>query len=218
MVPYMQTSRPIIITRPHHEVVTKYLCDWSKNVVDMAIAKALVVFDLVGEKSTKKVFEGYVKKRAPVFAFLNGHGNALEIAGHENEVIINKDSDLNLKIIYARSCEAASILGPELVSRGVGAFVGYTRKFIFGYDLDKCYKPLDDTLAKLFLEPSNLVASTIIKGHSVLEADKRSKEAMYKNFRKMISSSATYEERFAARWLWSNIKSQVVLGDQNCTI
>ena len=182
----------------------------------MARTKGLEVFDLDGTKSTRRNFEGYVKKHSPNFAFVNGHGNALEVAGHENEIIIDKECNLKIQIIYARSCEAALILGPSLVSRSVDTFIGYTRKFIFGYDPSKCYKPLDDVLAKLFLEPSNLVASTIIKGHPAREANKRSKDAMYKNFRKMISSRATYEERFAARWLWSNINSQVVLGDPNC--
>jgi len=69
-------------------------------------------------------------------------------------------------------------------------------------------------LAKLFLEPSNSIAMVLLKGHTVQEAHNRSRAAMYKNFRKMVSSAASYEERFAARWLWSNLKNQVLIGNK----
>lgn len=213
----MQTnSKSIPITRPNHELVTKYLCEWSEQIVLMAKNKGIDTHDLSGDKATRKNFEGYLKKHKPSFVFLNGHGNANIITGFNNEPILDAQSAIPVSIIYARSCEAAASLGQKLVSLSIKSFVGYKRKFIFGYDPVKQFKPLNDTLAKLFLEPSNLVASTIIKGHTVSEAHSRSKSAMYKNFRRMLSSEATYEERFAARWLWSNINSQVILGDVNC--
>jgi predicted DNA-binding protein YlxM (UPF0122 family) len=73
-------------------------------------------------------------------------------------------------------------------------------------------------MARLFLESSNLVVSTIIKDHTVAEAHKRSKSAMYKNLRRMLSSVATFEERYAVPAMWSNINAQVVLGDQHAKI
>ena len=54
-----------------------------------------------------------------------------------------------------------------------------------------------------------------LNGHTVDEANQRSKQAMIKNFRKMISSDSTFEERFTARWLWSNIRSQVLWGNKD---
>ena len=130
----------------------------------------------------------------------------------------NKAQFVNKSIIYARSCDAGSVLGRELVKEGAMAFIGYVRKFIFAYTSSKITKPLQDSLAGLFLEPSNLVVTTIIKGHSVLVADQRSKASMLANFRKMISTSAAYEEKFAARWLWGNIKNQVVLGGSGASL
>lgn len=171
------------------------------------------VYDLEGVKANVKNFISYVTEKRPSFIFLNGHGNADVITGNENEVLVNSLSRLDDCVIYARSCDAAENLGVTLVENGAKAFIGYSRKFTIGYTPENIYDPLGDPVASLFLEPSNLVASTLVKGHTVLEANTRSKGAMYKNFRKMISGAATFEELHAAQWLWSNLKGQVLLGD-----
>jgi len=208
----MPVNKSALITRPHHEVVTNYLCAWSEDVLNMNNKRAGAVYDLKGDKATKKNFESYCKKHNPAFIFLNGHGNEDVIAGHDDEVLVDSQGRFEGSIIYARSCDAGRKLGDVLLKNGVTTFIGYSRKFIFSYDPSKVYHPRNDKLAGLFLEPSNLVATTILKGHTAAEADSRSKDAMYKNFRKMLSSAASYEERYAARWLWGNISSQVLLG------
>ncbi len=213
----METNNVVLITRPHHEIVTNYLCVWSEEFVESAKKKA-TVYDLKGPKVTRTNFESYVKSHHPSFVFLNGHGSAELITGHENEVILDEHSDLGPVIVYARSCEAARILGPALVSQSLKAFIGYKRNFICGYSPDKITRPMEDHIASLFLEPSNLVASTIVKGNTAEEAHFRSRQAMYKNFRRMISSAATHEERFAARWLWSNINNQTLIGDSQAKL
>jgi len=73
-------------------------------------------------------------------------------------------------------------------------------------------------MVRLFMESSNLVVSSIIKDHTAAEADQRSKNAMFKNLKRMISSEATFEERYAAPAMWSNINAQVVLGDAHAKI
>ena len=108
-------------------------------------------------------------------------------------------------IVYARSCNTASVLGKELTKKGVKAFIGYARKFNVGYVSSKISKPLENPI-------------TIIKGNDVETAHQRSKTTMAKNFRKMLSATATYEEQSAASWLWGNIKSQVYYGDGKAKI
>ena len=70
-------------------------------------------------------------------------------------------------------------------------------------------------MAKLILEPSNLVVIGIVKGHSVKEVHERSKKAMLENFKEMISTTATYKQKYAARWLWGNMNSQVLYGKED---
>lgn len=214
----MQTNKSILVTRPDHDVVTKYLCSWSKDVIDGAKSKGFVIYDLKSRRSNRAEFESYLHARKPAILFLNGHGNAAIITGYDNEPLVDEHSNLSGSIVYARSCDAGQLLGQRLVEGGLRCFIGYNRKFICGYSPEKSTKPCEDNVARLFLEPSNLVVSTLIKNHPAKEAHTRSKDAMYKNFRRMISSSATHEERYVARWLWSNINSQVLLGDREAKI
>jgi hypothetical protein len=211
-------SKSIIITRPNYEKVTSYLFSWSEVIVKLAQSKLYAVHDLQRAKSSRKLFESYVNGHKPVFIFMNGHGNSDEITGQDDQVIVDASSHINNSIIYARSCDAGQKLGMVLVKNGATAFIGYSRKFVFGYLPEKMAHPLDDTLASFFLDSSNLIPSTIIKGHSTGEANRRSKFRMYANFRRMISSVATFEERYASRWLWSNINCQVLIGDDNAKI
>jgi hypothetical protein len=209
--------RSVLITRPQHDEINRYFHAWSEEVVDMARLRGSV-YDLSGPKAIRKNLDSYIQSKNPAFLFLNGHGNSKNIAGHDNDILVDYRSSLPDTVMYARSCDAAQVLGPGLVEKGTKVFIGYTRKFICGYTPDKTWRPLEDAMAKLFLEPSNLVATTLIKGNTAQEAHGRSRAAMYKNFRKMISSTATFEERYAARWMWSNLNSQVLLGDSSISI
>jgi hypothetical protein len=211
-------SKSLLITRPSYDLVTNYFCVWSDTLVAFAQEKMIRTYDLKADKANKGQFESYIKAHKPSFIFLNGHGNAQIITGHNNETLIDALSTAESSIMYARSCEAALVLGNELVKKNVKTFIGYTRKFIFGYTPIHASAPLSDDLAKLFLEPSNSIGTILLKGHTAQEAHNRSRTAMYKNFRKMISSTASYEERFAARWLWSNLKSQILLGNKSQAI
>lgn len=187
----------------------------------MAKKKQIPVFDLEGDKARRSTFLSFMKSKSPGLVFLNGHGNDICVTGHNDESVLDEAVDMSVfsnSILYARSCDSAKVLGNILVQCGALAYIGYTRKFIVGTIRSKTTKPLEDQLAKLFLEPSNLIPTTILKGHTTGEADKRSKQEMVKNFQKMISSEGSFEERFAARWLWSNIRSQVVIGDQDALL
>ena len=221
MAPFMAMNKLLLVTRPNHDPATDYLYHWSELVIDEAKRKHIPVYDLSGNKATKITFLSYLRSKHPGLLFLNGHGDAQTVTGQNYEVLLDETVNKEFvtdTIIYARSCDSGKILGSTLIQRGVLAFIGYTRKFIVGTTRSKTTKPLEDRLAKLFLEPSNLIPTTILKGHSAGEADRRSKHEMLKNFQKMISSAGSFEERFAARWLWSDIRSQVVIGDQNASL
>jgi hypothetical protein len=213
-------SKSLLVTRPNHDHPTNYLYSWSTYVIKEAEKKRFDVYDLDGKRANKKNFDSYLNLQKPKIIFLNGHGDKNSITGYEDEILLQVGDKqiLDENIVYARSCDSAINLGKELINKGAKAFIGYNRKFNVGYTPSKIFKPLEDDLAKLFLEPSNLIVTTIIKGNDVETAHKRSKEAMVKNFRKMLSMTATYEERFAASWLWGNIKSQVVYGDAKAKI
>lgn len=120
---------------------------------------------------------------------------------------------LREKILYVRSCEAGAVLGPTSIAKGATAFIGYKRSYWLMRSKSQHTRPLTDKISKLFLEPSNLVPISLIKGHSVKESFNKSQESMRKNFSHMISSKASTAERDAAFFLWSNYSCQVMLGN-----
>lgn len=205
----------VLITRPNHDEATNYLYFWTSLVIKTITKKNITVYDLSSKKATQKNFVGYLKHN-PDFVFFNGHGATNLITGYKNEVLVDTNNVFLLsktKIIYARACQAGKILGQCLINAGTKTFIGYTNNFVFLRIKRFITHPLDDFLAKLFLEPSNLIATTIIKGHSANEANNRSINAMRKNLRFTLSSEAKPEEQAAASYLWSNINCQVLHGN-----
>ncbi len=74
--------------------------------------------------------------------------------------------------------------------------------------------PLLDPVAKFFLEASNLLPISLIKGHTVERAHQKSRGAMLKNYLYMQSSRASQEQHEAAGFLYLNYLSQVVYGNR----
>lgn len=211
----------LLLTRPDHDRGTKYLYHWSKYVIETAASKGLKVLDLERKKATRVFFNSYIKKNNPRLIFLNGHGGKDCVCGYDNEIILDKKNCKDLlkeKILYVRSCEAGSFLGPLTIQEGATAFVGYSNKYWLIRSPEKNTKPLDDKIAKLFLEPSNQVPISLIKGNTVRSSFEKSQKDMYRNFNYMISSKATTEERDAAFFLYANFSCQVMFGDVEAKI
>lgn len=211
-------TRALLITRPDHDLITTLLFHWSISVINLAYRKGVKVLDLKGSKADKKSFSSYIKKHQPLIVFLNGHGNEDTIEGYDNEPLIeaNKNESLLVKkIVYARSCDAAKNVGQLCVNAGTLAFIGYTKNFAIGYMPSKTTTPLNDPVAKLFIEPSNLIPISILKGNTAEEAYRKSQAAMLRNFRFMLSTRASPSQKDSAPHIWRNRKYQVLLGDKN---
>lgn len=211
-------NNAILITRPNHDPITTYLFYWSTIVVKEAIKRGVKVLDLRGEKANKKMFVSYIRRNKPILVFFNGHGDENTITGYDNEILIKAGKDEGLlmeKIVYARSCDAANNLGQKCIKTGALAFIGYKKKYAIGYIPLKITDSLRDEVAKLFIEPSNLVPISLLKGNTVKDAYRKSQDAMWRNFGFMLSTRATQSQKDAAPYLWFNRKHQVVLGDQN---
>jgi len=156
-------------------------------------------------------------KYQPALVFFNGHGDETTITGYNNEVLIEVNRNekiLTGKIVYARSCDAANKLGKACIRHDTLAFIGYKSKFTIGYTPSKITTPLKDKVARLFIEPSNLVPISLLKGNTVENAYKKSQDAMGRNFLFMLSTKASQAQKDAAPYLWINKKYQVALGNQ----
>lgn len=214
-------SKSFLVTRPNHDLPTSYLFYWSKSVLKLARQKNIQVIDLSGDKANKKDFTGRMTKINPSFVFLNGHGSEKSVTGQNNQILISVgDNDRLLRgcIVFARSCSSAKKLGPKTISLGTKAFLGYTEPFIFMFDPRASTKPLKDKTAKLFLEPSNKIPTTLLKGHSSSKANIRAKGAFRKNIRKLLTSETKKEDSSVLRFLFWDMRHQVCLGDSKASL
>lgn len=215
------TNKSLLITRPSYDPSTTYLFHWSKPVIKLAKQKKIKVIDLSGNRANKNDFTGRVEKINPSFIFFNGHGNERAVSGQDNEVLISSGENEDLlknRIVFARSCSCAKKLGPKSISGGTKAFIGYKEPFIFMTSSQMAARSLLDETAKLFLEPSNKVATTLLKGHSALEADLRAKKAFKRNIRKLLTSESKKEDSSVLRFLFWDMEHQVCLGNPKASL
>lgn len=182
----------------------------------MAEKKNIQVLDLKRDRANLKELKSRILKMKPSLIILNGHGDERSVMGYDNKILIKVELNEGLlknKIVYAVSCRSAKKLGPKSIQAGASVYIGYTGDFIFCHDVHKVTHPLDDIIAKLFLEPSNQVSVSLIKGNMAEGAYKRSQGFFLRNIQKLLSSQGSMESNQYAKYLWWDMKHQVCLGD-----
>ncbi|MFW6226439.1 MAG: hypothetical protein ACOC3V_05730 [bacterium] len=213
-------KKGILLTAPRHDTVTEYLAAFSIKIEKNCNKKSIFCKTLKDEYANKKEFVKSLYKLDCNTVFLNGHGSEKIISGHKNETLVKVGENeelLKKRIVYARSCEAASILGKRITQTSEGCFIGYELPFEFYYDETWVTNPLKDNTAKLFLNSSNLVPLSIIKGNSTKESHERARKQMLKNIKKVLRTK-NRESYAIAESLWNNYLGQVILGDKNTKI
>jgi len=214
-------KKGLIITLPKWDNVTEYLSHFSWQILSAAEENNIPYKKLEETEASKKSFEKTINKLNYSFIVFNGHGSPNSIKGHKDEVIIEAGNNgylINDRIVYARACEAGAVLGrifKENTSRG--CFIGYEFPFVFWADKTWDSVPLKDETAKKFLEPSNMVAISLLKGHTAEEAHQNGIMHMKKNFKKEILRG-TKDSFQIAEALWNNFTGQVLFGNSQAVI
>ena len=206
----------LLITRPEHDQTTRYLSYWSKKIIEEAEGRGVSVIDLHKKKANRKRTIGILKKKSPELILFNGHGNENCVTGHDNEPILTENDRevFNSNIIFSRSCKSAKVLGPLSVKYGAKAFLGYREDFWLMYNADKISRPLEDKTAVLFLEPSNSVVISLLKGHKTGDANEKGRNLFKKNIEKLLVSGPSADDYSAIKYLYWNMINQVCLGDK----
>ena len=202
----------LLVTRPNFDLTTRYISVWAEKIVKFAKSKNKNVFDLRKDRANREEFESMIRKHSPDLVFLNGHGNENQVAGQDNEVLLSLGDNENIlknKAVYALSCRSGKLLGPGSIKSGASSYIGYEEDFIFLYDEKQINRPKEDKTAEIFLEPSNQVMISLLKGHAAKEAHENSKQSFAKRIRKMLSSQSTRIESSAVRYLIWDMQCQV---------
>jgi len=213
-------DKTVLITRPEYDAPTLYLSKWSEKIIDEAKAKGIKVIDLHRDKANKKRVVGTLEKTNTKLVIFNGHGSDIAVYGQDNEAIL-ETSDAKAvkdKIIYARACRAAGVLGNNSIASGAISFLGYTEDFIFFRNRNDESQPLKDKTAEQFLEPSNYIAISLLKGHTTGEANNRSKNLFRKNIEKLIVAGPISSDYQTIRGILWDMRNQVCLGNQNALL
>lgn len=206
--------KSLLITRPFYDEATSYLYHWCKGIIKFAKMRNIPTIDLEGKKANKRELESRLKKIKPEIVMLNGHGSEDSVLGQGGEAIVirgDNESILSGKIVYVRSCKCASGLGKSCIKNNISAFIGYQEDFIFVYDDSKVTRPLQDETAKLFLEPSNQVVISLLKGNSANESHQKAINAYLRNIRKLSTSEVSHEDATLIRYLIWDMYNQVCL-------
>ncbi len=207
-----------LLTCPDYDTVTKAFFDYTKEIKEFAFEKGLRFVSLDADKANSVLFRKSLIKLNPSFVFLNGHGNDSQVFGNNDELILSLNKNFEIfgkRICYCRSCSSAKILGKKLV-KGGGSFIGYEEPFKFQLSEKNAHVPMRDKIGKLFLEPSNLIPHTILKGKTTLEAHERGKKATLKNINKVLQNHSISLQ--VAVNLWHNYNAQTLQGRGDLTI
>ncbi len=210
----------ILFSRPDHDDIIAYLHFYSKHLVEYAQECGHDPIDCDKERANRKDIHGLILKKRPVLMMFNGHGNETCICGHKDEVLLESEKDCHLlkeAIIYCLSCESILGLGKKAVETGTLAFIGYKGKVAIGKDKRYEAAPHKDNVAKLFLEPSNILMSSLIKGSQVQVAIEKCKNKMRENISKLRLSTESIDQD-ALPFLYYNYSILDYYGDGNAFI
>ncbi len=206
----------VLITQPDFDKTTRYISAWSEIVEEFSIKRGNKTIILRGKRANRQEFESIIKKVQPQLLMLNGHGNDSQVAGQDNEILLDSSSDEDItknKIIYALSCSSAKALGTDCIKNRTKAFLGYDSDYIFLHNHPKISKPREDKRAELFFGPSNLIPMSLIKGNNAGDSHQGAKELLRKNILGLLNSEVYNENRICLPYLIWNYQHLTLLGD-----
>ncbi|MBI2675729.1 MAG: hypothetical protein HYX24_04685 [Candidatus Aenigmarchaeota archaeon] len=182
----------MFITLPDFDLVTSYASAWSAEVIDIAERNGMKITAINGRNVTKSSIETNIKSKNPKFLSFVGHGSDTVICGHDNEPLIvlgENESLLASKIVHAFTCSSAARLGKECNS---SAFIGYGDLFWLYMDRNRTAKPLEDELARPFMESAIEAPRQLAKKKTAGEAFAESQRKYQKWIDELTLSSSKH--------------------------
>lgn len=211
----------VLFSRPNDDITLSYLFYYSKELVSESNNLGYKTINKEGKEANKEIIISVIKKQNPELIMFNGHGSPTEICGDNEEVIISVEENpeiLKDSIVYSLSCSSAFKLGPKSIENGAISFIGYDFEFALGKDSESEASPRHDKIAKLFLEPSNILFSSLLNKRSVKDSVAKAKKKMEDNINYLHTTDRFPEAIYYAPFLFSNYLGLVVHGDKEASI
>jgi len=166
----MPVDSNYVTTRANFDKATRCGWFWLAKVNEYASSRGYTVTDLEGELARKTQFDDAITSQDPKFFHGVGHGNEDIFAGQDNEYLLQKcvdDDAMATRIVYLLSCTTAVNLGPSIIEKGGLAFIGYNDLFGWYTTRRKNWKPEVDGIFWAWMDFTNVLANSILKGESV---------------------------------------------------
>ena len=94
----------LLVTRPKHDLTTRYISVWAQKVTDEAYTRGNTVLDLYGSRARRQIVEAMTAKQRPKIIFFNGHGSEDCVCGHDDEKLVaagDNETILAGAVVYA---------------------------------------------------------------------------------------------------------------------
>lgn len=211
----------VLFSRPCDDITISYLYYYSKELVSESDHLGHKTINKEKKDANKEIILSIIKNQKPELIMFNGHGSPEEICGHKQEVIISAGKNpqvLKKAIVYSLSCSSALILGPKSVENGAISFIGYELDFAIGKDSDSEASPKHDKIAKLFIEPSNILFSSLLNRKSVEACVKKARKKMKDNIDYLHTTDSFPEAIYYAPFLFGNYLGLVAHGDKDAFV
>ena len=144
-----------------------------------------------------------------------GHGDKDVFTGQDEVVILEVSKydpkEVQGKVIKLLSCQAALILGPDLIKNGAEAFLGYVDDYVWVMDSDLASTPWADKLAATSLMP-------VVEGLNALLDGKTAGEAYQIELDGYTRNAEIEEDELVKSCLEFNYDNAVLLGDREARI
>ena len=211
----------VLFSRPSNDVTLHYLHHYSRELVKISDTQGHITLNKESAEANKKNIIALVQQKNPKLIMFNGHGSSEVICGHKQEVIVDSNENADIlknTVTYALSCSSAAVLGKKAVEDGAICFIGYDSDFALGKDPDSEASPRHDKIARLFLEPSNILFETLLKGNKVKTAIEKAKGKMKENTWYLNTTKDFPDAVYYAPFLFGNYLGLIAHGNTEANI
>ncbi len=180
----------MLLIRCNHDLQTSYLYSYTDELVAYAKEHHVSVTIIEDRQMDANSIASRIQKTKPRLIFFNGHGSktALFNSGQDECINIESAQLFEHTIAYTIACDALISLGSAAVAKGCDAFIGYDKPFWIARNHKYESRPLEDPVAKPILECSNLIVKSLLKGNTVGESIRKSREKAADNIMKLVFS------------------------------
>ena len=197
----------ILVTSPETDNITRYLRAWTKQLLEKAHRQHQVLH-LDGEKVTRKHFCGILRKKSINIVCLNGHGADDRILGHRQETLLDTQ---NIELLsgttaHVLACNTAKTLGPSAMAVGTRGYIGYDERFIMLSRPTKISQPLQDDVARLFLDAAFTAPKALLDGKSCQETVELTQNAYRRSIQEALNSDIQSDKDRCVGFLLWNLK------------